>query len=129
MREFLKEIRPMVVLLTDVAFLTQSLSFTSQSAVTKLLETGARVGIYFVIGAVHGAIDRQYDDIATIIKKQKAGILVGRITDQNILEVLNRPYKEQNLLPYEAYYIQHGRAEKIKIAAPYQKREEVKASV
>ncbi|ULT57356.1 type VII secretion protein EssC [Neobacillus drentensis] len=129
MREFLKELRPLVVLITDVAFLTQSLSFTSQTTVTKLLETGARVGIYFVIGAVHGAIERQYDDISTIVKKQKAGILVGRITDQNILEVLNRPYKEQNLLPYEAYYIQHGRAEKIKIAAPYQKREEVKASV
>ncbi|WP_160724841.1 type VII secretion protein EssC [Bacillus sp. USDA818B3_A] len=129
MKEFLKEIRPMVVLITDVAFLTQSLSFTSQTTVTKLLETGARVGIYFVIGAVHGAIERQYDDIATAMKRQKAGILVGRITDQNIIEVLNRPYKEQNLLPYEAYYIQHGRAEKIKIAAPYKKREEVKASV
>ena len=129
MKEFLKEIRPMVVLITDVAFLTQSLSFTSQTTVTKLMETGARVGIYFVIGAVHGALERQYDDIAAVVKKQKAGILVGRITDQNILEVLNRPYKEQNLLPYEAYYIKHGRAEKIKIAAPYKKREEVTASV
>lgn len=129
MKEFLKEIRPMVVLITDVAFLTQSLSFTSQTTVTKLMETGARVGIYFVIGAVHGAIERQYDDIATVVKKQKAGILLGRIIDQNILEVLNRPYKEQNLLPYEAYYIKHGRAEKIKMAAPYKKREEVKASV
>jgi len=129
MKEFLKEIRPMVVLITDVAFLTQSLSVTSQTTVTKLLETGARVGIYFVIGAVYGALERQYDDVAAVVKKQKAGILIGRITDQNILEVLNRPYKEQNLLPYEAYYIQHGRAEKIKIVAPYKKREEVAASV
>ncbi|MEH7118622.1 type VII secretion protein EssC [Neobacillus vireti] len=129
MKDFLKEIRPMVVLITDVAFLTQSLSNTTQTTLTKLLETGARVGIYFAIGAVNGAIERQYDDISTFVKKQKTGILAGRITDQNILEVLNRPYKEQNLLPYEAYYIKHGRAEKIKIAAPYQKREEVKVSV
>ncbi|MGJ7913489.1 type VII secretion protein EssC [Neobacillus sp. LXY-1] len=129
MKDFLKELRPMVVLITDVAFMTESLSFTSQTTVTKLIESGARVGIYFVIGAVPGAIERQYDDIATVVKKQKAGVLVGRISDQNILEVLNRPYKEQSLPPYEAYYIKHGRAERIKIAAPYLNREEVKTSV
>ena len=30
---------------------------------------------------------------------------------------------------YEAYYIKHGKAEKIKIVAPKQKREEVEYSV
>jgi S-DNA-T family DNA segregation ATPase FtsK/SpoIIIE len=42
---------------------------------------------------------------------------------------LSRPYKEPNLLPYEAYYIKQGKAEKIKIAAPYQIKEEVNVSV
>jgi len=129
MKDYLKEIRPIAVLLTDVSFVIETMSLTTQSTLAKLMETGFRVGIYFVIGAVHGAIERKYDDITTIVKKQKTGILIGRITDQSILEVLNRPYKEQNLLPYEAYYIKHGKAEKIKIAAPYQKREEVNAGV
>ncbi|WP_040205556.1 type VII secretion protein EssC [Neobacillus jeddahensis] len=127
--DFLKEIRPMVVFITDVSFLIESMSFTSQSALANLIETGARVGIYFVIGAVHGALERQYDDIATTVKKQKTGVLIGRITEQSILDVLNRPYKEQSLLPYEAYYIKQGKAEKIKIAAPYLKREEVNVHV
>ncbi|WP_066057194.1 type VII secretion protein EssC [Robertmurraya korlensis] len=128
-RDFLKEIRPMVILLTDASFLIDSLSFSAQSTMTKLIETGARVGIYFVTGAVHGTIERQYDDISSAIKKQKTGVLIGRITEQNILEVLNRPYKEPSLLPYEAYYIKHGKAEKIKIAALYEKREDVNVGV
>lgn len=129
MKDFLKEIRPMVVLITDASFVIESMSFTTQSNLAKLIETGSRGGIHFVVGAVPGAIERQYDDIATIVKKQKTGVLIGRITEQNILEVLNRPYKEQNLHPYEAYYIKHGKAEKIKIAAPYPRREEVNVSV
>jgi len=127
--DFLKEIRPMIVFITDVSFIIESMSFTSQSMLANLIDTGARTGIYFVIGAVHGALERQYDDIATTVKKQKAGILIGRITDQSILEVLSRPYKEPNLLPYEAYYIRQGKAEKIKIAAPYVNREEVNVHV
>ncbi|WP_144555513.1 type VII secretion protein EssC [Bacillus sp. X1(2014)] len=127
--DFLKEIRPMIVFISDVSFIIESMSFTSQSMLANLIETGARTGIYFVIGAVHGALERQYDDIATTVKKQKAGILIGRITDQSILEVSSRPYKEQNLLPYEAYYIRQGKAEKIKIAAPYVNREEVNVHV
>lgn len=120
--EFLKEIRPMVVMITDVSFVAETMSFTAQATLAKLIESGARAGIYFVIGAVYGALERQYDDLAVIVKKQKTGVLIGRITDQNILEVLNRPYKEPNLLPYEAYYIKHGKAEKLKLAAPYEKK-------
>ncbi|NRD77648.1 type VII secretion protein EssC [Bacillus sp. BRMEA1] len=129
LNDFLQEIRPMTVLIADASFVIDTMSFTSQTTLAKLMETGARAGIYFVIGGVHSALERKYDDLAVMIKKQKTGVLVGRITDQNILEVLNRPYKEQNLLPYEAYYIKNGKAEKMKIAAPYEKREEVNASV
>lgn len=117
--EFLQEIRPMVVMLTDVSFVIESISLTAQTDLAKLIENGPRMGIHFIIGAVHSSIDRLYDDITQIIKKQKNGILIGRITDQNIIEVANRPYREQTLKAYEAYYIQQGKAEKIKIAAPF----------
>lgn len=127
--DFLKEIRPLVVLITDVSFVIDSSSLTAQTTIAKLIQNGARVGIHFVVGAAHGAIERQYDDITTTLKKQKVGVLIGRIADQNMLEVLNRPYKEKGLLPYEAYYIKQGKAEKIKIVAPNPKREVVKSSV
>lgn len=117
--DFLHEVRPMVVLITDVSFVIDQMESMTQATFAKLLQTGARMGIYFVVGAVHGAIDRLYDDITTALKKQKVGVLIGRITDQNMLDVMNRPYREQNLLPYEAYYIKHGQAEKIKIVAPH----------
>ncbi len=127
--DFLKEIRPMIVLITDMSFIIDTLSFTAQETLAKLIEAGARAGIYFVVGAVYGALERKYDDLASSVKKQKTGVLIGRISDQNILEVLNRPYKEQNLQAYEAYYIKHGKAEKIKIAAPSQRREGVNIGV
>ncbi|MBL5768608.1 type VII secretion protein EssC [Heyndrickxia sporothermodurans] len=129
MNEFMKDIRPMIVLITDVSFVINTMSDNAQTTLAKLIETGARVGIHFVVGIMYGAIDRSYDDIASILKKQKVGVLIGRISDQNILDVMNRPYKEKNLLPYEAYYVKQGKAEKIKIAAPFQKREEVKVNV
>ena len=117
--DFLKEIRPMIILITDVSFVIDTASLTTQETLAKLIENGARMGIYFIVGAAHGAIDRLYDDISTVLKKQKVGVLIGRITDQSILEVMNRPYKEKNLEPYEAYYIKHGSTEKIKIVAPF----------
>ncbi|WP_018664842.1 type VII secretion protein EssC [Heyndrickxia acidiproducens] len=124
-REFVKETRPLIVFVTDVSFVSETMPLASQTIVAGLIETGPRLGIHFVIGGIPGRIERQYDDIATAVKKQKSGVLIGRITDQNMLEVLNRPYKEKALAPYEAYYIRNGKAEKIKIAAPYRSREEV----
>jgi len=123
------EIRPMIVLITDASFVIEEMSMSAQSTLAKLIDTGYRVSIHFVIGALHSAIDRQYDDIAMSVKKQKTGVLIGRITDQNILDVTNRPYKEKILGRYEAYYIKQGKAEKIKIVAPTYIREEVNENV
>jgi S-DNA-T family DNA segregation ATPase FtsK/SpoIIIE len=75
------------------------------------------MGIYFVIGGVLSTVERLYDDITQSVKKQKNGVLLGRISDQNMLEVPNRPFREKSLLPYEAYYIQQGISEKIKIVS------------
>lgn len=127
--QFLKELRPLVIFITDAGFVIEGLSSLNQTVLSKLIDSGSRSGIYFITGAVYGAIERQYDDISTVLKKQKTGILLGRISDQNILEVMNRPYKEKNLQPFEAYYIKQGNAEKIKMVAPYQKIEEVNYSV
>ncbi|SDZ50479.1 DNA segregation ATPase FtsK/SpoIIIE, S-DNA-T family [Evansella caseinilytica] len=118
-KDFHQELRPMVILITNVSHILEAISSTAQTTMAKLIENGPRMKIYFLIGAVHTTIERLYDDITQSIKKQKTGVLIGRITDQNILEVVNRPYREQNLLPYEAYFIQNGKSEKIKIVAPF----------
>lgn len=125
LQDFMKEIRPMVVFVTDASFVIERMSMMTQETFAKLIEIGPRMGIYFIAGAAFGAIERQYDDISSVLKKQKTGVLLGRINDQNIFEVLNRPYKEKGLLPYEAYYIKQGKADKIKVVAPNTKREGV----
>jgi len=115
---FLEQVRPLVILLTDAPYTIETLSTTAQTNLAKLIGTGARIGIYFVIGAMNGTVDRLYDDLANAIKKQKTGILLSRIADQNLLDVIQRPYKEKILQPYEGYYIRQGQAEKIKIVSP-----------
>jgi len=117
--DFVKEVRPLIILLADASFVIESLSSTLQEKLAKLIDTGARMGIHFVVGAMNGAIDRSYDDIAGAIKKFKSGIVIGRIADQNMINVLQPPYKEKSLQRYEAYYVERGKYEKIKIAAPY----------
>lgn len=129
LNEFREEARPMIIFITDVSFVIETMSSLAQSTLAQLIDAGPRMAIYFVIGGVHGAIDRLYDDIITVVKKQKTGVLIGRITDQNMLEVMKRPYREQSLLPYEAYYIQQGQAEKIKIITPTPTGEDVKTLV
>lgn len=124
-RTFVKEARPLVVFVSDLSNVIEKMPLQSQTIFADLIESGPRMGIHFVIGGILGRIERTYDDISTVVKKQKSGVLIGRIADQNMLEVLNRPYKEKSLAPYEAYYIRNGKAEKIKIAAPYHSREEV----
>lgn len=115
---FTKEMSAVVVLITDTAFLAENTPLDLQKPLQRLIETGARMGIYFVSGAITGQLYRAYDDISGAFKKQKVGILIGRISDQNVLEVMNKPYKEQMLPPYEAYYINQGQAERIKLVAP-----------
>ena len=129
LKEFLLQIKPVVVFVTDVMYVIEEMSAVNQEILAKLIETGSRMGIHFVLGAVHSAIDRKYDDLASITKKQKNGVLIGRMTDQTILEAMNRSYKEKSLQPFEAYYIKQGKSEKIKIAAPAQIREDVSSSV
>lgn len=113
-----EEIRPLIILITDVSHVNDTVSLDTKETIAKLIENGPRMGIYFIIGGVTSTVERQYDDIAQAMKKQKSGVLLGRIADQNILEVPNRPFREKNLLPYEAYYIQQGVSEKIKIVSP-----------
>ncbi|MEN2667803.1 type VII secretion protein EssC [Listeria aquatica] len=118
LQEFSKQFEPIVVLVSDTAYLAENVSIDAQKPLQKLVEQGEKMGIYFVAGAVSGQIYRAYDEVSGMFKKQKVGILVGRIIDQNVLEVMNKPYKEQPLPPYEAYYIRQGQAERIKLVAP-----------
>lgn len=113
-----EEIRPMIVMVTDISYVIETVSMNAETTLAKLIENGPRMGIYFVIGGVISSIERLYDDITQAVKKQKNGVLLGRISDQNLFEVPNRPFREKNLLPYEAYYIQQGLSEKIKIVSP-----------
>ncbi|WLV24297.1 type VII secretion protein EssC [Aciduricibacillus chroicocephali] len=117
--DFMKGIRPLLIILTDAGFTIESLSMTAQEKLAKLIDAGSRMGMHFVIGAMNGAIDRNYDEVANAIKKFKSGIIIGRIADQNMLDVLQPPYKEKSLQRYEAYYVKRGKYEKIKIATPY----------
>lgn len=117
-QDFLNEVTPMIIMIADVNHFIENSSTLLQSKLAQLLEAGPRMGIYIIACTVTGAIERSYDDLSMILKKQKNSILLARISDQNIIEVMNRPYREEPLKESEAYYIQLGQYEKVKIVSP-----------
>lgn len=115
---FVQEARPVIFYIPDIANVLNGMNNTVEDTLANLIENSYRQGIYFVIGGKPNALGRSYDAVSTVIKKQTVGISLVRLMDQGVLEVVNKPYKEPLLLPYEAYYIRQGQAEKIKIVAP-----------
>ncbi|MBC1738686.1 hypothetical protein, partial [Listeria seeligeri] len=108
------------IVLTDSIYSAEQISAEARKNIVKLIENGPRLGIYFVTGSQTGILYRARDEISGELRKQKTGILLGRVSDQNVLSLINTIYKEQMLAPYEAYYIKQGQYEKIKLIAPNQ---------
>ncbi|MGG0650752.1 type VII secretion protein EssC [Bacillus mycoides] len=115
--EFKKQLRPIVVVITDVSFITSIMSVTTEDSLGELIENGHRMGIHFIISGTNGLLGKAYDKVNQAVKKQKTGIVLTKVADQMLFDISNRPYKEKNLLPYEAYFVQQNMAEKIKLAA------------
>lgn len=120
LKMYVEELRPMYVLLTDSIYAVEQMSLEARKNIVRLIENGPKLGIYFVTGSQTGILYRARDEISGELRKQKTGILLGRISDQNILSLINNIYKEALLAPYEAYYIKQGQYEKIKLIAPNQ---------
>lgn len=120
LKMYVEELRPMYVLLTDSIYAAEQMSLEARKNIVRLIENGPKLGIYFVSGSQTGILYRARDEISGELRKQKTGILLGRISDQNILSLINNIYKEALLAPYEAYYIKQGQYEKIKLIAPNQ---------
>jgi S-DNA-T family DNA segregation ATPase FtsK/SpoIIIE len=120
--EFKKQLRPVVVVITDVPFITSIMNTTIEDSLGELIENGHRMGIHFIISGTSGLLGRAYDKVNQAVKKQKTGILLTKVADQGLFDISNRPYKEKNLQPYEGYFIQHNFALKIKLAAYRQEK-------
>ncbi|MEE9728634.1 FtsK/SpoIIIE domain-containing protein, partial [Listeria seeligeri] len=120
LKMYVEELRPMYVVMTDSIYSAEQMSTEARKNIVKLIESGPRLGIYFITGSQTGILYRARDEISGELRKQKTGILLGRVSDQNVLSLINTIYKEALLAPYEAYYIKQGQYEKIKLIAPNQ---------
>ncbi|MBC6311009.1 hypothetical protein HCJ66_15895, partial [Listeria sp. FSL L7-1582] len=116
--EFLKDARPVLVAIADLDLIVSGISSDLETDFVSLLENGARFGIYFIIAGNTSTMGRGYSKVSDIIKLQKNGIALCKLSEQNIIDVSNKNYQEPNLLPFEAYNIQNGVAEKIKVVKP-----------
>ncbi|MBC1774329.1 FtsK/SpoIIIE domain-containing protein, partial [Listeria seeligeri] len=120
LKMYVEELRPMYIVMTDSIYSAEQMSTEARKNIVKLIESGPRLGIYFITGSQTGILYRARDEISGELRKQKTGILLGRVSDQNVLSLINTIYKEALLAPYEAYYIKQGQYEKIKLIAPNQ---------
>ncbi|WP_099223950.1 type VII secretion protein EssC [Listeria costaricensis] len=118
LKMYMEELRPTYVFITEASYATEQIDPANQKKMAKIIEQGARMGIYVIGSGVSGILSRGLDDISAHLKKQKVGIIVGRISDQNVLSPIQSVYREQPLAPYEAYYMKNGQYQKIKLTAP-----------
>ncbi|MBC6135673.1 type VII secretion protein EssC [Listeria booriae] len=116
--EFLKDSRPVLTVIGDLDVIVNGISSDLETDFVNLLENGPRFGIYFIIAGNTSTMGRGYSKVSDTIKKQKSGIALCKVSDQTVIDVSNKNYKEPNLLPFEAYYIRNGIAEKIKVVKP-----------
>lgn len=60
-------------------------------------------------------LNRKIDEVSKSIKLYKQAIVAMRITDQSVLNVINRPVREEPLDSQVNYYVEDGFVRKVKI--------------
>lgn len=118
LKDFNETLRPLYLVISDSAHTISQLPADSQTNVVKIIENGPRYGIYTLTGNITGALYKAFDSVSDALRKHTSGILVGRLSDQNIFNLITSVYREKNLEPFEAYWVKQGQYEKIKLIAP-----------
>ena len=94
--------------------LMNDLSMDLQSSLNYVLEKGARVG-YATVAMSGSQLNRKIDEVSKSIKLYKQAIVAMRITDQSVLNVINRPVREEPLDSQVNYYVEDGFVRKVKV--------------
>ena len=94
--------------------LMNDLSMDLQSGLNYVLEKGARAG-YATVAMSGSQLNRKIDEVSKSIKLYKQAIVAMRITDQSVLNVINRPVREEPLDSQVNYYVEDGFVRKVKV--------------
>lgn len=94
--------------------LMNDLSMDLQSSLNYVLEKGARAG-YATVAMSGSQLNRKIDEVSKSIKLYKQAIVAMRITDQSVLNVINRPVREEALDSQVNYYVEDGFVRKVKV--------------
>ena len=94
--------------------LMNDLSMDLQSSLNYVLEKGARAG-YATVAMSGSQLNRKIDEVSKSIKLYKQAIVAMRITDQSVLNVINRPVREEPLDAQVNYYVEDGFVRKVKV--------------
>ena len=94
--------------------LMNDLSMDLQSSLNYVLEKGARAG-YATVAMSGSQLNRKIDEVSKSIKLYKQAIVAMRITDQSVLNVINRPVREEPLDSQVNYYVEDGFVRKVKV--------------
>ena len=94
--------------------LMNDLSMDLQSSLNYVLEKGVRAG-YATVAMSGSQLNRKIDEVSKSIKLYKQAIVAMRITDQSVLNVINRPVREEPLDTQVNYYVEDGFVRKVKV--------------
>ncbi|HEY0238381.1 MAG TPA: type VII secretion protein EssC [Friedmanniella sp.] len=116
--EYVRGLRPGLVVVADVSTVANEIGKERAKDLVRLMTDGPAYGLPLLLGAPLSTVGRGFDDIAKVVKRSTAGIVVGRLADQTVLKARNVGIKEPPLGEREAYIVADGAAARVRLPEP-----------
>lgn len=113
--EFGRSLPRALVVVADPGTLGNDLGRERAADLMRLLDDGALYGLHPVFGGTLATAGKGYDDVGKAVKKSTAGLVLGKMADQNLLKASNLSFKEPALGENEAYVVADGLAVRVKL--------------
>ncbi len=115
---YVRGLGPGLVVVADASTIANEIGKERAKDLVRLLTDGPAYGLPLLLGAGLSAVGRGFDDIAKVVKRSTAGIVVGRLADQTVLKARNLGIREPPLGEHEAYIVADGVAVRVRLPEP-----------
>lgn len=112
--DYVRSLDAALVLVADAATVVAETDAPAEDLV-RLATEGPAYGMPLVLAGTFAVGGRGYDDFSKWVKTATAGIVIGKISDQQVFTVNNLGYKPRELGENEAYVVIDSKATRVKL--------------